>query len=309
MRRENLSSIDLNLLVVLDALLTHQGVTEAGRHLGLSQPAVSHALKRLRDLLGDELLVRVGRKMVPTPRAEGLRERLEQILDGVRELLHSEPIFDPAATSREFVLACPDLLAPFLPDVLEAMAADAPAARLRVHRPLGKGLVDALAHGEVDLSLGAAFDSREALVVKSLGSVGWAVMMRTEHPLASEVMTPERWVDYPHVTVVSGTSSPNRVAGWLAKAGLERTVGVTVPTFLLAPRVVARTNHLFTGPRELLAETARTLGLVLREPPLPLPEVAAVMQWHPRARNDPGHAWFRNVVATVTARVLRGVVT
>lgn len=304
MHQENLTGVDLNLLVALDALLTEKSVTEAGRYLGLSQPAMSHALRKLRDLFDDPLLTRVGRTMVLTPRAETLYPVLQETLRGVKTLLSGPATFDPATTTRRFTLACPDLLAPFLPEILQSMADSAPQARFHLQRPLGTELEQALAKGDVDLVLGAIFDGPDTLVSTRVGEVRWGVMMRAGHPLAKGRLTPKAWVRYPHVVVRTGDQTKNQVAGWLEAANLSRTVRVTVPTFLLVPYVLAQSDDLYTGPKELLEGMAYDFGLIVRSPPLALPPVDVSLLWHPRARTDPAHRWFREVVTDVTRAVL-----
>lgn len=294
----DVSSTDLNLLLALDALLAEQHVTRAARRIGLTQSSMSHALGRLRELFGDPLLVRAGRGMVLTPRAEALRDPLSRVLADVARLVRHEGSFDAASSTRSFVLLCPDLLAPALPELLAAMSAEAPHVRLEV-RPLDASADLAAA----DLALSRPRTDGPGLAMRRLGQLTWAVLARRDHP-ARRRFDREAWVRYPHVQVATGSGTPSVVDVAIARARLERRVGVTVPSFLMAPEVVARTDFFFTAPRELLRLLAKRLDLVLLDPPIAIDPVAVAVLWHERVEADPAHVWFRGVVARVVRATL-----
>lgn len=294
----DLDAIDLNLLRTLDVLLQRHSVTEAAEELGRSQPAVSHALARLREALDDPLLVRQGRHMEPTPRAEALAPDLHRLLEDLQGLLRRDAGFDPATAERTFVLACPDMLAPVLPEVLAALGG-APAVDLELTVAAGRPPVD-----EADVVLGVLPERAPGVIARSLGSIHQRVALRPGHPALDEPWTPETWVAWPHVLVRTGTPGPSLVEHALAEAGLRRRVGLAVPTFLLAPHVVARSDLLFTSVGELLERLP--LDLVLREPPLPLPPVRVAAMWSERFAADPGHRWFRERVVAVAAGLIEG---
>ncbi|HJL15024.1 MAG TPA: LysR family transcriptional regulator, partial [Sandaracinaceae bacterium LLY-WYZ-13_1] len=294
MHEVNVRAFDLNLLVALDALLEDRSVTRAARRVGLSQPAMSHALARLRTELGDPVLVRAGRAMRPTPRAERLREPVRRVLADVERALRDEGRFAPATSSRRFSLTCPDLLAPVLPDLLGSMTAQAPGVRLEVFPQPGPDL--SLAG---DLALGPAGREGTGLMSRTLGRVRWAVVGRRGHPAFRGRLTVAKWTRYPHVQVRTGDGNPSIVGEALARAGVRRTVGLVVPSFLAAPEVVARTDHLFAAVRELVEPVAERLGLALKRPPVALDDVPVAMFWHERMHADDGHRWFRDAVADV----------
>ncbi|MBI5515835.1 MAG: LysR family transcriptional regulator [Deltaproteobacteria bacterium] len=286
---------DLPLLAALDALLSERHVTRAARRLGITQSSMSHHLARLRLRFGDALLVRAGRAMALTPRAEAMAGPLREALDAVRRAVADADPFDPATTSRTFTLATPDLLAPALPDLLAAMNAAAPGAGLRaLAQPVDAPA--ALASGACELLLGAAPASAPGVVLKRLGAIHWCVLARRGHPAFAGRLTVAAWERYPHVVVRSGNASPNRVARALEGAGVKRRVGVAVPGFLAAPWVVARTDMLFTAPRELVGEVVRALDLVMLDPPVALPAIPVAAMWHERVDGDAGHRWLRGVV-------------
>ncbi len=301
MHEPNVRAFDLNLLVALDALLEERSVTRAARRVGLSQPAMSHALARLRAELDDPLLVRAGRGMMATPRAERLRAPTRAVLGAIARLLADEGGFEAATSTRTFALTCPDLLAPLLPDLLAAMSREAPRVRLEVHPPPGPDLAQ---HG--DLALGRGPVEGAGLVGRTLGRVRWVVVGRRGHPALRGRMTVAKWTRYPHVQIRTGDLRSSVVDRALERQGITRTVGLTVPSFLAAPEVVARTDYLFTAVEELVAPLVDRLGLEAKRPPVPIPDTPVAASWHERVHGDPGQRWFREVVMRVIeARLAR----
>jgi len=286
-----LTALDLNLLRALDALLTTRSVSLAARELGLSQPATSHALARLRDALGDPLLVRVGSAMVPTPRAEALAPALRRTLMDLGRLLADAGAFEPERSRRRFVLSCPDMLAPLIPELLEVLA-EAPGVDLELT------MVDA----DADVVLGALPSAGQGLMARSLGRVTQSVVMRPGHPALSAPWTVQSWLSWPHVVIRTPTPGPGMIDQLLVKAGLERRIGLYATSFLLAIQVVASSNLLFTGPEEVLRRLPQPLAR--RPPPLPMPAVPVAATWPERLDADPGHRWFRERVARVAAAAL-----
>ena len=291
--------LDLNLLRTLDVLLRTASVTRAGRELGRSQPAVSHALQRLRDALGDPLLVRAGRNMVLTPRAEALRPRVRALLADLRRMLTEGAEFEPAAAQRQFILACPDMLAPVVPKVLDALS-EAPRVTLELR--IGSN-VSAVYEG-ADLVLGQLPEHATGVMSRRLGAIRELVALRAGHPALSRPWTPEEFVAWPHILVRTPGAGPSILERALAAAGLERRIGLTVPAFLLAPHVVARSELLFTGADVLLAQVAEPLSLVLRPPPIKMTPPIAAAIWSERVHADPGHRWFREHVITAFETLL-----
>lgn len=287
--------LDLNLLRVLVVLLDVGSVTESARRLGRSQPAVSQALGRLRDAVGDPLFVRQGRALVPTARALQLGEAARVALDRLDRALAREPAFDTATSTRRFTLSAPDVLGPLVPSVLGAMG-EAPHTGLEILPRSGAHGVD-----RADVVLDVLPDAASGVVARRLGSVHAVVACRHAHPLLDSPWDLDAWVRWPHVLVRTPEATRSPVERLLAEAGRERTVGLVVPSLLLVPHVVASTDLLFTGPREVL----RTFpGLTLLEPPLPQPDVPIAAYWHARHQQDPGHRWFRGRLADVIGAAL-----
>lgn len=291
-----LAAEDLNLVVALHALLSTASVTEAAARLGRTQPATSHALSRLRALFGDPLLVRSGRGLVRTPRAEALLPDAAAALDAVHRLLSPPERFDARTSTRTFTLACPDLLMPFVPGLLARLSAAGPRVRVALE-PQREATLAELAAGRVDLVLGAASDAtgvRRAL----LGRVDFVVAARRGHPALRGTWSLERWLAHPHVVVQTGNGTPNRLAELLEARGLVRDVGLSAPGFLAALHVAAATDLFLAAPRAAIEALAEPLGLAVLPLPVPLPKIPVAAFWHERAHRDAGHAWLRQHVTT-----------
>ena len=304
------SSLDLNLLHALDVLLAERNVTRAASRLGLTQSSTSHALARLREAIGDPLLVRSGRALVATPRAEALAEPLSRALAELHRVVRHEGGFDPATSARTFTLACPDLVVSVLPELMNGLAAEAPHVRLDVRDRAGVDVPSALESGAIDAALVPAPDVGEGggLAQRILGRVSFAVLARRGHPALTKRAKArwglDAWLAYPHVVVRTGTSGPGFIGAALERAGKRRIVGMTAPTFLVAPFVVASSDFFFAAPRELSVGLAKRLGLVMLDLPLPVPKIPVAAVWHERMHADPGHAWFRERLAIAARAVL-----
>jgi DNA-binding transcriptional LysR family regulator len=295
MSKIDISSIDLNLLRSLEVLLTEQSVTAAARRAGVTQSSMSHTLGRLRELFQDPLLVRAGRGVVSTPRGESLLVPIQRLLVEVGALVNGEPEFIAATSSREFVLACPDLLS--------RLSFLAPKVRLEV-RPLPVSELEvSLGGAAYDLALVPGPCEGAGLRQRSLGRLSWCVLARRDHPALSGHFTAKVWGCYPHVIVRSGRSTPNRVEQALATEKIDREVGLVVPSFLLALYAVAYTDFFLTAPRELVSRLALPLGLAVLTPPIKIPAVEVLSVWHERLHTDPGNRWFRHVIAEVWLRL------
>ncbi len=311
MNEIDVSKVDLNLLSVLQALLAEGSVTKAARRLRVGQPAASHALTRLRDLFGDPLFVRAGRAVVPTPRAEALREPLARLLAEAARLVSSESSFTPAKTTRTFTLTCPDLLAPVLPRLFGRLHAKAPSSQLQVGPQRSDDSI-ALEDGRVDLALVPTPQEGPGLVQRGLGAVHFAVVARRGHPFKStRPLTLAGWAEHPHVMVRTGHGGKSIVGGELARAKFQRRIGLVVPTFLSALVAVAETDLFFTAPRELVTPLAERFGLQLFDPPIAMTPVPVAAVWHERFHADPAHQFFRDLVLEEVAAALhlRGKLT
>jgi DNA-binding transcriptional LysR family regulator len=294
----NLAALDLNLLVALDALLMEANVSRAAMRIGLSQPATSHALQRLRNVLGDPLLVRVGARMELTPRAQALRGQLTQALDQVRGLFQSEG-FDPASSERRFRLMMPDLAVELLaPPLMARISSQAPGVRIDIVPWRGPAIFATEFARTIDLivSIGDAFKGFHRQLLYSDRD---ALAVRQGHPAGKKLSRRNAFLDARHVAVVIRGQSTDLIDDWLLGKGIERKIALVVPGYLEALHVAARTDLVAFVPRRLIAALEKPLSLATIEPPLD-PGLDEQFMFYPtRAQFDPGSIWLRTAVLEV----------
>ncbi|TQK27192.1 LysR family transcriptional regulator [Arthrobacter sp. SLBN-53] len=296
----NLSGVDLNLLVVLHAVLQERSATKAATRLHLTQPAVSNALARLRVLLGDPLVVRSGRGLTPTPAALAIQPRLDAALQLVEGIVRDLDDFDLKTTTREWVIAFADLYGPLvLPGLDRLLQQRAPGSAIRV-APLDRiSVVDALATGEIDLYLGipttipSAWHSEPAFVDDMVG------VMSAHRPDAGIGMTLERFVDLPHAHVQISPGRGREVDDALGRLGHARRICFTVSHYSSLFPIVENGRCIAVVPRSLARHHAQRSAITLFELPLPLPSYEVRLFWHERVDNDPGIAALRAVLRDV----------
>lgn len=298
----NLTTLDLNLLVALDALLREKNVSKAAVRLGLSQPAASHALARLREVLGDPLLVRVGRSMEHTPRAEALVPEVEAALRAVESVFQPPGELMPAELQRTFrvVLAGYSEMV-LLFRLVPALAEVAPGASIFVSSLGEHALSQGLRTGELDLAIGVSPGAGASDVhVAELFRDAVVGIARSGHPAISALkLTPSAYAGYLHVDTAPKSAADSALDQALSKRGLARRALLTVPTFHAAPSVVAHTEAVALLPERLARAYARTLPIATFRPPLPLPSTRVLMAWHARAHTDPAHRFFRELIRRV----------
>jgi DNA-binding transcriptional LysR family regulator len=290
----NLAALDLNLLVALDALLLEANVSRAAMRIGLSQPATSHALQRLRDVLGDPLLVRVGARMELTPRAQALRGPLAQALDQVRGLFVPDD-FDAARSERRFRLMMPDLAIELLvPPLMEKITARAPNVRLDIVPWRGPAITAEFARTlDLVISIGNAFKGfhRQLLYTDSD-----ALAVCRAHPDRSKLRRRDAFLNARHVAVVIRGQSEDLIDDWLRSKGIERQIALVVPGYIDALHIASRTDLVAFVPRRLIAALAKPLALTAIAPPLD-PGIDEQFMFYPtRAQFDPGSIWLRNLM-------------
>ncbi|MFI0263178.1 LysR family transcriptional regulator [Streptomyces sp. NPDC017056] len=295
--------VDAHLAVALDALLAEQSVTRAAERLHTSPAAMSRTLARLRRILQDPLLVRAGQTMVPTPRAQALRDEAASVVRRLGALLSPGAGVDPANLRTTFTLQAADLVgAALAPGLLELARQEAPGVSLRFRaEELEAG--PALRDGRIDLEIGAIDHVDPETRIDELATLRMVAAVRPGHPLAEKPLTPARLAAAEHV----GVSRRGRFAGpldtALAEHGLSRRVTVVLPSHLAAMTLAARSDVVCLIPTapagaapSPFTDAAVALGLRLLDIPLPLPPVTIGMAWHPRHAADGAHHWLRDAV-------------
>ncbi|AAK65729.2 MULTISPECIES: LysR family transcriptional regulator [Sinorhizobium] len=302
MREVDLRHADLNLLVVLNALLDERSVTRAAMRLGMSQPAVSRALARLRALFSDALLVDGPGGYLLTSRAEDLRPLLRNTLAGVSELLDGRT-FDPMQATGSVRLLMLDLEAAVLaPRLIASLAVQAPAVDLQVVPP-GLRPLEALEADAVDALIGVVEDAPAGVKKRKLYQDNFVTLMRAEHPTAARKLTLERFLELDHVVVsITGTGRA-WVDEILARSGRKRRVKVRVPSFFAAVEIAARSDLVMTLPSSLARTAADMRRFVMASPPLDLGSVVISLAWHARHQDAPRHVWLRRTIAAAVADI------
>jgi DNA-binding transcriptional LysR family regulator len=297
MNAAHASGIELSHLRVLDLLLKTGSTVQAARALGLTQSAVSHALRRLREGLEDPLFVRVGRGLAPTERALGLRAQLAEALAAVERVFDRSEGFDPGSLRATFRIGGADyaeLLV--LPRLLPLLATAAPGVDVTVIAA-GDAVEARLQRAELDLALGGYFEERAGLMLRPLLRDPFVVVCAPQH--APQELTLERYLAGRHVLVTPRGLPGGMVDERLAQLGLSRRVVARTPTFQTALALAARTELLATIPRSLAREFSRTTALTLLPPPLELPEVRFAALFAASRQGDRAHRWLRELIAGV----------
>lgn len=296
-----MESSDLGLLIPLDALLQEGSVTGAARRLGLSTPAMSHALRRIREQLGDPVLVRAGRGMRPTRRAEQLRARVHTVVTEARQLLAPAKPFSPQELDRTFVIRASDYVLTVLgASVDRLLAAQAPRACIRfVPNTRDDALV--LREGGSDAAVGIYGELPPEMRTRRLITDRFVCVVRRDNPGVRKRLTLQRFLDLDHIQVAPRGRPGGYVDDVLHERGHARRVARAVPYFLTALQLVAHTDYVLTVSERVAARFAPALGLRIMEPPLELRPYALSLVWHPRCDGDASHRFLRDLfVAAAT---------
>ncbi|GAB4061777.1 LysR substrate-binding domain-containing protein [Uliginosibacterium sediminicola] len=295
-------SVDVHLLRVLHALLIECSVSRAARRLNQSQPAVSTALRRLRELTGDPLLVRSKNGMTPTERGASLLEPVKQALANIESIVVHQTRFDPATTRRVFNIATPDYLTPkLLGRIVARMRRIAPLSQVIFHS-LGpdQDFTTALESGELDVIIGNWPQPPEQLRISPLFEDEVVCLMRADHPLVDRPLTMKHYIEAEHVAPTPYCVGRRGVIDMhLARERLKRNIVAWVPYFNLAPYMLLESDMIFTSPRMLAEHYARLLPLAIARSPIDFPPMNFYLLWHDRTHHAEEARWFREQIVSV----------
>jgi len=314
MQTPNFRTFDLNLLRIFDEVMSERSLTRAARNLSMTQPAVSNAVRRLRETLGDDLLRRSGQGVEPTPRALALWPSVREALNQLQELL-APSTFVPAEANTTFVLTMADATAAeIIPGVVDIIEREAPGVSIRVvplttrdpRRLLNEEAAD-LAIGYfpavlADLTARSQAGEAVAFAHERMYDGQYVCVMRRDHPMASGPFTLNRFCSARHLLVSFSGRPFGFVDEALISLGRQRRVVLTVNQFFTAGRVVANSNLLTVLPRHFLGVTGIEEQLVLREIPFEVPVVHVDSLWHRRQQQQSAHQWLRKTVARAAER-------
>jgi DNA-binding transcriptional LysR family regulator len=294
---------DLNLLIALDALLQEHSVSRAAARVGLSTPAMSHALARLRDQLGDPLLVRAGQRMVPTPRAADLQARVHALASEALGVLAPAPVADMRALARTFRIGTTDQLMTVLGTALDRQIRQAPRVSFHV-TPVQREDPQQLRDGTIDLAIGVYdyapySDLPSDLRIQQLFRDHYVCVVRADHPTVGNSLTLAQYAELEHVQVAPRGPPGGYVDELLAKHGLSRRIARALPYFLAALVLVAETDYVLTLSVTLVRRLEGMLRIKTVQPPrsLGLEPYQVAQLWHPRNDRDPAHRWLRDQVS------------
>jgi DNA-binding transcriptional LysR family regulator len=298
----NWNSFDLNLLIVFDAAMQERNLTRAGRRLGMSQPAVSHALARLRHALKDDLFVRTPDGMRPTPRAERMLGPVRAALQELQVTLGADE-FDPSASPREFSIAANNYAArAVIPPFVKRVAKDAPSVVLDV-RPIGMlDVLDQIDNGSVELALNSLVEGGDRFKCVGLLEDEYAVILWKEQPGAAEyALSLEHFAALPHIGITSGGDDAHFIDDALAEHGLARLISAKVPLHALVS-VLVGSQAIAVLPRRVAADLAAHSPLAVKALPFASPRITLSMIWHRRLDNHPAHRWLRSTLRATLSR-------
>ncbi|MFC5510060.1 LysR family transcriptional regulator [Massilia jejuensis] len=294
--------MDLNLLAVFQEVYRERQISSAARRLGLSQSAVSNALARLRRVFGDELFVRTGQGMQPTPYAQALAEPVGVALAQVALALNRRSAFDAATSTRCFTIAMTDVgEVHFMPALIERCRLAAPLVQISSRRAAGIALKEEMESGRVDLAIGPFEDISEALYQRLLFRQPYVSMVRRGHPLTQGKVDLARFAACEHLFVESTEAPYDRINQLLEKAGVGASTRFRVPHFTAVPYIIGASDLVVTVPQKLAERAGPPFGLAWITPPLDLPTLQTNMFWHRRYNQDPGNGWLRALVAEAFA--------
>jgi DNA-binding transcriptional LysR family regulator len=290
------SSMDMNLLRVFHVVYLEKSASAAAQKLGLTQSAVSHALRKLREAFGDELFVRSGQKMTPTVRAQQLHEPVQQIMETFAEKVLAVSQFDALTARREFSLAMGDLAeVVFLPPLIRHLRAHAPGCTIRTQQMSNEAMVDALERGTVELAIGHMPEAHVSFYSQTMFMHGYVVLASTSHPRVKSQLSWSEFAREQHIVVTSGSDLHLQEQA-LLPLGIARKVAVTIGGFLAVPWLLQGTELIATVPTRL-SQDITTAAMVQQ---LDLPEQVKPYRlqtvWHPRSHKDPAHRWMREAL-------------
>ncbi|WP_205246828.1 LysR family transcriptional regulator [Enterobacter sp. Cy-643] len=295
-----LRRLDMNLLLVFDALYRYRSVTEAAGELALSPSALSHALNRLRESLGDPLFVRSGKQMAPTAKAESIAAGISAALSALSASLATKHVFEPRSSSQTFTFAVTDYTAAVvMPGLIARVNRLAPGIAIRLVYSKGFNADEDLLSGKVDFALG--FEEGEVPARRGIESFtcftdDYRVAVRRQHPTINQRLTPELYLSAGHVVVRPWPGQRGAIDRYLESQGLRRHIAVELPSLMIAPPIVSQTDLAITLPQRGISTLFDMQNLAVFTPPFPMPSYTLKVYFGPALSQTPGHLWMREQI-------------
>ncbi|OZG74562.1 LysR family transcriptional regulator [Hahella sp. CCB-MM4] len=293
----HISRIDLNLFVVFEAIYSEGSITRAAEVLHLTQPAVSHALGRLREVLSDDLFIRTAKGMRPTPYADQLIGTVRQSLNQLQRGLQQSVEFSPERLNTQFRLSVRDMFeALLLPELIRNCRHAAPEVTFSCTRVPREQLLHDLASGRVDVAADILLGHDESIVHEKLSQDHQVCLLRKEHPALNRDWSLAEMLKWPHALVSSREHGPGYEDVQLSRHGLQRKIGLRTPHFFSAALVVAQSDLVLCAPQRFAEILHRRLGLVIKPFPMTLAPLELYLYWHHSLDQEPAHRWLREQV-------------
>lgn len=292
-----LSDIDLNQLVLFQQLMVERRVSKVAENLGLTQPAVSNTLAKLRRKFGDELFVRTPAGMMPTPFAEQLAEPIGYALGMIHSGLNQHTRFAPASATRSMTIAMTDIgEIVFLPLLVERLRQEAPGVSLTTVRTTATNLRDDMEAGKVDLAIGPLPQLKAGFFQRRLFRQRYVCLFRRGHTLDRKRLSLADFRTAEHLVIASAGTGHGKVDDLIRRAGVDRIVRLRIPHFVSVGHLLQRTDMVATVTERLAECLVDPFDLTFRPHPIDLPEVAINVFWHAKVHRSPAHEWLRGTV-------------
>jgi LysR family transcriptional regulator, mexEF-oprN operon transcriptional activator len=297
----NLAAIDLNLLVVFDALMVERNVTRAGKRVGLSQPATSNALARLRSLIDDELFIRTAAGLRPTPTAIALQLKLNPALQQIQGVLLEQSTFDPATSHRVLAIGMSDYMEfTLLPRLMQTIQTIAPQVVVQIRSGDRPKLLALLDSGEIDLACGVFPEDISWHKEQFLFKENYVCVCRRNHPVIGDSLSLAEYLGVSHLLVSIQEDLVGRVDMLLAEQNLKRHIALSIPHFLTAPFILAQTDLVAALAQRIAVSFVQHQDVKLLPMPFPITGFSVFMRWHHTTETSPACQWLRSVVLAVT---------
>jgi DNA-binding transcriptional LysR family regulator len=292
-----LTDIDLNQLVLFQQLMVERRVSKVADNLGLTQPAVSNTLAKLRRQFGDDLFVRTPKGMMPTPFAEQLAEPIGYALGMIHSGLNQLSHFDPASVKRSVTIGMTDIgEIIFLPALIGRLRRDAPGVQVITVRTTATNLREDMEAGKVDLAIGPLPQLKAGFFQRRLFRQRYVCLFRKGHALDRKRLSLADFKVAEHLVIVSAGTGHGKVDDLIRRAGVERNVRLTIPHYVSVGHLLAGSDMLATVTERLAQSLAQPFDLTFRPHPMELPEIAINVFWHAKVHRSPAHQWLRGVV-------------
>jgi DNA-binding transcriptional LysR family regulator len=292
-----LRNLDLNLLVIFNELLKTKNVSRAAKNLNISQPAVSHALNRLRDYFNDDLFVRTSRGMEPTPHALNLSSPISEALVSIDRTITTQPPFTPETSYRNYIISMTDIgEIYFLPGLLKTLTKFAPHIRISTVRSSTGNLKEEMEAGSVDLAIGLIPELGSGFYQQQLFTQRYVCLFRKGHYLDRQRLKLKDFEELEYIDIVSAGTGHGESGKLLEKAGIKRIIKLSIPHFVSVAHILQQTDLVATVPEKFAQSCIKQFRLNYKFYPVELPEISVNLFWHSKFHNEPGNQWLRGLI-------------